>query len=120
MLFDHGCDAISSMLVGVQVIRMMQADDSEIAFYAVFSIIMIPNFVLIWTQYGIGAFHLDVVNPIDEGLPSYQLLGILGYFLDYSFWRKHHIFTSYNYESLLLFLAIAIFVMITTAKNVMK
>jgi hypothetical protein len=120
MLFDHGCDAISSMLVGIQVMRIMQIDDSEISFYAVFFIIMIPNFVLIWTQYGIGAFHLDVINPIDEGLPSHQLLGILGYFLDYSFWRKHHIFASYNYECLLVFLAIAIFVMITTAKNVMK
>ena len=97
MLFDHGCDAISSMLVGIQFIRLLQADDIEIAFYALVFLIMIPNFVVIWTQYGIGSFHLDAINPIDEGLPCYQLVGIIGYFIDYSFWRKHHIITSYNY-----------------------
>lgn len=65
MLFDHGCDAISSMLVGLQFIRLIQADNLEITFYALVLLIMVPNFLIIWTQYGIGSFHFDVINPID-------------------------------------------------------
>jgi hypothetical protein len=48
---------------------------------------LIPNFIVIWTQYGTGAFHFDEINPIDEGLPCYQLLGLGGYFISYSFWK---------------------------------
>lgn len=119
-MFDHGCDAISSMLVGIQFIRLIQADSVEIAFYALVFLIMIPNFLVIWTQYGIGAFHFDVINPIDEGLPCYQLLGILGYFIDYSFWRKQHIVTSYNYEFLLGFVVMVVVILGKTTRNVLK
>ena len=120
MLFDHGCDAISSMLVGLQFIRIIQAQDIETSFYAMVVIVMIPNFVVIWTQYGIGTFHLDAINPIDEGLPCYQILAILGYFLDYSFWRKHHILTSYNFELLLVFVVVMVFVLGKMTKSVLK
>ena len=120
MLFDHGCDAISSMLVGLQFVRLIQADSLETTFYALVFLIMIPNFLIIWTQYCIGAFHFDVINPIDEGLPCYQLMGILGYFLDYSFWRKQHIITSYNYEFLLGFWIMAMVLLGKTTKNVLK
>lgn len=65
MLFDHGCDAISSMLVGLQFLKIIQAQDIELSFYAIVGLIMIPNFIMIWTQYGIGAFHFDAINPID-------------------------------------------------------
>ncbi len=120
MLFDHGCDAISSMLVGLQFIRLIQADDIEITFYAIVFLIMIPNFLVIWTQYGIGAFHFDEINPIDEGLPCYQIMGILGYFFDYSFWRKQHIITSYNYEFLLGFVVMVVVILGKTTRNVMR
>jgi hypothetical protein len=81
---------------------------------------MIPNFIVIWTQYGIGSFHLDAINPIDEGLPCYQLMGLMGYFIDYSFWQQHHLVASYNYEFLLLFIGIVILVCAKMTKNVIK
>ena len=120
MLFDHGCDAISSMLVGIQFVRLLQAQDVELTFYAVIVLIMVPNFVVIWTQYGIGSFHLDEINPIDEGLPCYQIIGILGYFMDYSFWQKQHIITSYNFEFLLGFVVMVLIVLGKMTKNVLK
>lgn len=120
MLFDHGCDAITSMLVGIQFLRLIQVQHVEGGFYAIIALIMVPNFILIWVQYGIGAFHLDVVNPIDDGLPSFQILALFGFFLNYSFWRQHHWFTSYNYELLLGFLVLVFIVCGKMTRNVLQ
>lgn len=108
------------MLVGIQFLRMVQVQDIEIGFYAVVALIMLPNFMMIWTQYGIGAFHLDAINPIDEGLPSYQMVGILGFFFDYSFWQKHHWIAPYNYELLIGFLVLVFVVCGKMSKNVLS
>jgi len=55
--------------------------------YFIAIIAMIPNFLAIWTQYGTGQFKLQIINPIDEGLPLYQILILCGAFVNYSFWR---------------------------------
>lgn len=120
MLFDHGCDAISSMLVGLQFLKLLQCQDIESSFYLLVLIILIPNFLVIWCQYGTGSFHFDEINPIDEGLPCYQLIGLFGYFFDYSFWKQQHWFSSYNYEFLIVFLVAAAFVCAKMCKGVLR
>lgn len=47
-------------------------------------------------------------------------MGILGYFFDYSFWRKQHIITSYNYELLLGFVVSVVVILGKTTRNVLK
>lgn len=120
MLFDHGCDAISSMLVGLQFLKLLQCQDIETSMYLLVLVVLIPNFLVIWCQYGTGGFHLDEINPIDEGLPCYQLLGLCGYFFDYSFWKKQHWFSSYNYEFLIIFFVLAIMVCGKMCKDVLR
>lgn len=65
MLFDHGCDAISTTLVGIQFVKLIQCQDVEMTFYFLVIILFIPNFLIIWTQYATGAFHFDEINPVD-------------------------------------------------------
>jgi hypothetical protein len=81
---------------------------------------MIPNFLGLWTQYGVGEFKLDRINPIDEGLPSYQLMALTGYFVDFSFWKSHHIFSSYNMEFMLFFSGVVVLICANMCKDVMK
>ncbi len=54
MLFDHGADALSGMIVGVQILKVIQAQNAEWGLYAIVFIIMIPNFLGLWTQYSVG------------------------------------------------------------------
>lgn len=81
---------------------------------------MVPNFLGLWTQYGVGEFKLDRINPIDEGLPSYQLIALAGYFIDFSFWKKPHIISSYNIEFLLFFSVVVVLICAKMCKDVMK
>jgi hypothetical protein len=81
---------------------------------------MIPNFLGLWTQYGVGEFKLDRINPIDEGLPSYQLMALSGFFIDFSFWKRDHLISSYNIEFLLIFSVVVIVACTKMCKDVMK
>lgn len=65
MLFDHGADAISAMLIAFQIFKAIQYYHMQYVFYFLALIIMIPNLLGIWTQYGTGHFTLQIINPID-------------------------------------------------------
>jgi len=65
MIFDHGADSITAMLVGFQIIKVIQYYRMGVIFYYMAYIIMIPNFLAIWTQYGTGHFDFQCINPID-------------------------------------------------------
>lgn len=88
--------------------------------YALTFVIMLPNFAGLWTQYGVGEFKLDRINPIDEGLPSYQLLALGGFFFDYSFWQKQHLVSSYNMEFLLGFSVVVVVICTKMCKDVLS
>lgn len=68
---------------------------------------MVPNFILLWNEYSTGAFTLDVINPIDEGLLMFQVVALVGCFVDFGFlsgigWRY-----PIKYELMTVFLAVA-------------
>jgi hypothetical protein len=65
MLFDHGADALTSILFGIQIIKVIRVEDPEFAVYGLAFIVMIPNFIALWVQYSVGEFILDRINPID-------------------------------------------------------
>lgn len=56
----------------------------------------IPNFLMIWTQYGVGHFRLGVINPVDDGLPFIQLMGIGGAMVSFAFFKEDHWISTYN------------------------
>jgi hypothetical protein len=51
---------------------------------------------MIWTQYGVGHFKLGVINPVDDGLPFIQLMGIGGAMVSFSFFKEDHWISTYN------------------------
>lgn len=65
MLFDHGADALTSIMFGMQILKIIHMKDLEMSLYFVLVIIMLPNFAGLWVQYSVGEFKLDRINPID-------------------------------------------------------
>jgi len=84
--------------------------------YFAVGITLIPNFFLLWSEYGCGVFKLDFINPVDEGIPFIQLTTIATIFLGGSFWQGFNIFSALGYELLLIFIVISTLVTIKTIK----
>lgn len=87
MLFDHGADAVISFLLGIQVLEVMQVESVTIKVFSISCMVMVVYFCALWSQYSIGFFRLGIVNPVDEGLPSYALFAIINIFVPYTFWN---------------------------------
>jgi hypothetical protein len=83
MLFDHGADAITAVLFGLQLLVLFGITNSNFSIFLVVYMVLYPNFAGIWNQYSIGHFKLDRINPIDEGLPTYSLFALGGAFFNY-------------------------------------
>jgi hypothetical protein len=96
MLFDHGADALSGVLFGLQIIKVFAIKSEDICILMLFFNILYPNFAGLWNQYSVGYFKLDRINPIDEGLPSFVLLCFGGCFFNYENFNNFHIFAGYN------------------------
>lgn len=65
MLFDHGADAITAVLFGIQLIVLFGVTSHNLCIFMVVHFVLYPNFAGIWNQYSIGHFNLDRINPID-------------------------------------------------------
>ena len=65
MLFDHGADAITAVLFGIQLIVLFGITSENTSMLLLVYFVLYPNFAGIWNQYSIGHFNLDRINPID-------------------------------------------------------
>jgi len=90
MLFDHGADALSSFLLGVQVMKILQLSPS-FQLFTIFSFIMGSYFCAMWSQYCVGMFKLSRVNPVDEGLPFYSICCLVATQIDLGFMNDYHL-----------------------------
>jgi ethanolaminephosphotransferase len=94
MLFDHGSDAVTGFLLGVQVMKLLHLPYS-FQLFGVYSFIMSLYFCAMWSQYCVGLFKLNRINPVDEGLPFYAICCFIATQLDLSFLEKEHIYGTY-------------------------
>lgn len=107
MIFDHGTDAFVAYFIGLQAMKLFHLDYRfQISLIPVF--LMSQYFCVMWSQYCIGYFKLGRVNPVDEGLPMYALLFLVGSQIDLSIMDKFHWVAPYGYEFIygLIFLLI--------------
>ena len=65
MLFDHGADAITAVIFGLQIAITFGVQNKDLYIALLFYVVFYPNFVGLWNQYSIGHFNLDRINPID-------------------------------------------------------
>jgi hypothetical protein len=65
MLFDHGADAITAVLFGIQIAAVFGVQNRDHCILMMVYFVLYPNFVGLWNQYSIGHFKLDRINPID-------------------------------------------------------
>jgi hypothetical protein len=87
MLFDHGTDAVASFLISIQVLTLLQIQNTKLQILCLFSFVMLIYFCAMWSQYSVGYFRLGRINPVDEGLPAYAIVAILSIFLPQGFWN---------------------------------
>jgi len=88
MLFDHGTDAVASFLISIQVLTLLQIQNTKLQIFCLFTFVMLIYFCAMWSQYSVGYFRLGRINPVDEGLPAYSILAILNIFLPNDFWNR--------------------------------
>jgi hypothetical protein len=98
MLFDHGADAVTSFILGIQVLELIQLTNANFKVLTMFGMLALTYFCAMWAQYSTGVFKLGVVNPVDEGLPGYAIFALSCIFIPYQFWNTQHIFGTYNME----------------------
>ena len=103
MLFDHGADAITAVLFGIQIVVLFGITSEDLSIILVVYFVLYPNFAGLWNQYSIRHFNLDRINPIDEGLPTFSLFALGGAFVNYfEFFNTHHIWFTWNKEILIV------------------
>ena len=61
-----------------------------------FGMVMMCYFCAMWAQYSTGVFKLGVVNPVDDGLPSYALFALISIFIPYTWWNTEFLFANLN------------------------
>ena len=88
MLFDHGADAVSTFLITIQVMEILQIRSGTDKIGVIYGMVMISYFCAMWSQYSTGVFKLGVINPIDDGLPGYALFAIMGIFIPHTLWNS--------------------------------
>lgn len=54
MLFDHGADAITGIIFGIQIARVINLQCEELTFYVLGITVLLPNFAGLWMQYSVG------------------------------------------------------------------
>lgn len=96
MLFDHGSDAVSSFLISIQVMEIIKFSTGTEKIIALSGMVMMSYFCAMWAQYSTGVMKLGMVNPIDEGLPSYALFAIISIYIPHTIWNENHIFATLN------------------------
>lgn len=100
MLFDHGADAVSSFLLAIQTMKILNVTYG-LQLLCLYAFIMNTYFCAMWSQYCVGFFKLGRINPVDEGLPLYALFCLLATQVDLSILSSFHIIGTYTEEIVL-------------------
>lgn len=120
MLFDHGADAISSFLLGVQVMKILKLPFS-FQLLTIYIFIMNTYFCAMWSQYSVGYFKLGRVNPVDEGLPAYAIMCLLATQIDFpKYMNQKHVLGTYGEEVIYALLLLLIPQTIYMTKDILK
>ena len=116
MLFDHGSDAVTAFLLGVQVMKICKLSFG-FQLFCVYVLIMNLYFCAMWSQYSVGYFKLGRVNPVDEGLPLYALFCLMATQIDFT---TYHIVGTYGEEFIYFLFVVCIPQNIYMVKDIMK
>lgn len=95
MLFDHGTDTLIAFTIGLQAMKVLRLGyEFQIAMIPIF--LMSQYFCCMWSQYCVGYFRLGRINPVDEGLPFYAMMFLMGSQVSGENFRSQHILGTYG------------------------
>jgi len=73
MLFDHGCDSYTSIIVMINLAKILQVGNSSFAIFAVL-IVTVPFYFATLEAYHIGGVYLPEVNAVTDGAIIYLVV----------------------------------------------
>eukprot|EP01128_Nolandella_sp_AFSM9_P012287 TRINITY_DN9127_c0_g1_i1.p1 TRINITY_DN9127_c0_g1~~TRINITY_DN9127_c0_g1_i1.p1 ORF type:complete len:415 (-),score=87.71 TRINITY_DN9127_c0_g1_i1:195-1394(-) len=121
-LFDHGCDAITAVLVALITISAYRLGDSWIGFFTVF-VAMVTFFMSQWEVYFTGSLYLGEIN-VTEAQVGMMLIQLSCFFFGPSFWQRTIEFAGYSlqYSHALSYatIGVALFNNVVFVSNVIK
>ena len=90
LLFDHGCDAINSVIGSANwIIAMGLVPTDELLWcYAVTMGPFCMFYIATWEEYYTGELVLPIVNGPNEGLFGGAMLSLTTYFCGYEYWQS--------------------------------
>jgi ethanolaminephosphotransferase len=91
LLFDHGCDAINSIIGSANWIIAMGLVPTDQLLWC-FAMTMGPFcmfYIATWEEYYTGELILPIVNGPNEGLFGGAMLSLTAYFYGYEFWQSN-------------------------------
>jgi ethanolaminephosphotransferase len=86
MLFDHGCDSLTSWIMGLMLVVCFGVGNGRLSFFAILFAAQVPFFLAMRAQYFIGVFRLSYINGVDEGLVIVEIWFFVTGFLGIEFW----------------------------------
>ena len=110
---------MSAFLLALQCMKILNLS-YNMQLFAIYIFIMNTYFCAMWSQYCVGYFRLGVINPVDEGLPTYALLCIVATQLDLSIINEFHILGTYGEEVIYLLLVLLIPVDYSLCRDIFK
>lgn len=87
LLFDHGCDAMNTFIIGLMFFQMMQLGNSAISVDA-YLITLFTFFAATWEEYYCEELVLPIFNGVNEGLVGIGFSFLLTAWFGSSFWAN--------------------------------
>ena len=104
LLFDHGCDCLTTILCSMTLGRMFQVGDSLIALLIILMVSM-PFYFTTLEEYYTGGLFLPIINGVSDGSIAYVLICLATGIVGSSFWAtelESGIFEGWRYCYFLL------------------
>jgi len=92
MLYDHGLDAASGWMMGLNLAAIVGLGGGLLSFFTMTWVPLVGFYFTMWEEYHLDFLNFGAVNPVDEGLSFLNLAIIFTGFVGTEWWQEEGFF----------------------------
>jgi ethanolaminephosphotransferase len=119
LLFDHGCDAMTTWVTGMTLFTVLQFGNGWVSMFS-YIIVMVPFFCATWEEFYIDGLYLPIINGPNEGSLGLITLFIVSAVTGCGMWLNSPLGITNGEIVFWAFCIMAIFTVIGNFRNVYK
>jgi len=88
MLYDHGLDAASGWLIGLNLAAIVGLGNTATTFFTCLWVPLVGFYFTMWEEYHLDFLNFGAINPVDEGMSFINSLIIFTGFVGSKWWSE--------------------------------